>query len=206
VSDDSPGEGPAAPEPFDPYRFGAPDHPIDPAYAPPGYVPPTQPPNTYGQPPGYPQAGPPQGGYGQQPGYGQPYPPGYGQPTGYGQPYGYPPAPNGSPYPGAYPQTRRGNGFAITALVLGILSLLFCWANFIDAVFVIPAVIFAIIGISASKTRGTGKGMAIAGLITAIVGLVLASIFAVYVLRNLHCGDVSNGSGGSSTHCTITSN
>src|SRR5579875_1310891 len=81
---------------FDPYRFGKPEHPIDPRYAPPGYVPPepAPPPEpTVQQHPQQPYAppyyGPDYSQRGQQPTdphqppWGQAPPPGYPQ-----QPYG----------------------------------------------------------------------------------------------------------------------
>jgi len=85
-----------APLDFDPYRFGKPEYPIDPRYAPPGYVAPEQPPDApaatpYGQPYGLQQ---PPGGPGQYPG--APYP---------GTQY------PGTQYPGAqYPGAQYGPG------------------------------------------------------------------------------------------------
>jgi hypothetical protein len=51
---DNTGVSPDEPVAFDPYRFGAPEHPVPPEYAPPGYRPPTS-----GYPQPHPQAPPP---------------------------------------------------------------------------------------------------------------------------------------------------
>jgi hypothetical protein len=76
----------------------------------------------------------------------------------------------------------RGQGPAITALVLGILGILLLLVNlipfvgsFIELVVVIPGLIFAFIGLR----RATGKGMAIAGLIMCVIGLLIAVLFIV---------------------------
>src|SRR6478609_499046 len=128
---------PTSPLDFDPYRYGKPDHPVPPEYAPPGYnpppaasmPPPIQPPN---QPPRQPtqqqrvwppvdmakQPPPPQ--YGAYPGYTPHRPP----------PAGYP----------AYGMVQQSNGKATTAMVLGILSIVFFWLTFLDLGLAIPAI------------------------------------------------------------------
>jgi hypothetical protein len=238
--------------PFDPYRFGAPAHPIDPAYAPPGYVPPpaSTPPDPggtpqfpagvssyppaaqgqsfgpgqygqpgygqqpqYGQPPygqpeyGQPQYGQPQYGqpqYGQpqygQPQYGQPQygQPQYGQPQ-YGQPYGYAAPVN------PYGQPKPNNGLAVTGLVLGIIALVFSWVPFFDGLIIIPAIIFAIIGINAAKRLGgIGKTMAIVGLCLALAASVICIAISAWVLSN--CSTRTDAFGDRSTHCSIDGN
>jgi hypothetical protein len=235
--------GPAGPEaPFDPYRFGPPAHPIDPAYAPPGYVPPppTGPPADfggaqqfpsgpsgyppapgaqtfgpgpygqpdygqpqYGQPPyGQPQYGQPPYGqpqYGQPPTYGQPpVQPTYGQPQ-YGQPYGFaaPVNPYGPP--------KTSNGLAVTGLVLGIIALVFSWVPFFDGLVIIPAIIFAIIGINAAKRLGgIGKTMGIVGLCLALAASVICIAISAWVLSN--CSTQTDAFGDRSTHCSIDGN
>jgi hypothetical protein len=242
-----PASFPAEPEAtFDPYRFGPPAHPIDPAYAPPGYVPPPpasappdfggsqqfpagpagyppapggqsfgpgqyggpgygppqsgpppygQPP--YGQPPyGQPQYGPPQ--YGQPP-YGQaPVQPGYGQPP-YGQPYGY-----GAPV-NPYGPPKTNNGLAVTGLVLGIVALIFSWVPFFDGLVIIPAIVFAIIGINAAKRLGgIGKTMGIIGLCLALAATVICIAISAWILSN--CSTQTDAFGDRSTHCSIDGN
>ncbi|GAC70412.1 DUF4190 domain-containing protein [Gordonia soli] len=121
----------------------------------------------YGQPsygqPGYGQAGYGQAGYGQQ-GYGQP---GYGAPA-----YGVP----------TQPQT---SGKAIAALVCGIgslpLILLTC------GILAIPAGIVAIVlGVGArrevadSAGQRSGDGLALAGIITGALGIVLGALLLTF--------------------------
>jgi hypothetical protein len=164
-----PGAQPSAgeqPLDFDPYRFGKPDHPIPPEYAPPGYVPPapSTPPSTPVWPPtaapqqyhpGYPPAG---GGYTPHP----PPAPGY-------QPYGAP---------------RTGNGRATTALVLGILAILFFWLTLLDLALAVPAIVFGALALRDANRfpeRG-GRNKAIAGLICGVLSvvLVIATIAVLY--------------------------
>jgi hypothetical protein len=182
------GDGAETPEPFDPYRFGKPEHPIPAEYAPPGYTGPTvptPPPSPYG---GYP--GPTPNPFGNPPGtpYGN-QPPPYQYPA--QGPYGYGPTP--PPYHG-YPPPRAGNGKAVAGLVLGIVSIVLCWLSFFDAVFVILGLIFSIIALNETKDgRSSGRGMAVAGLVCTIVGALLASVLTVLIVRAADkCGGFSN--------------
>ena len=89
-----------------------------------------------------------------------PPPPPYGQPP----PGQYPPA--GYPPPGSYPPPTSTSGSAITSLVCG---LILC----VPFVTGLLALIFGIVGIRATKTPAVkGRGMAIAGLILGIIGLI----------------------------------
>jgi hypothetical protein len=203
---------PTADVPFDPYRFGKPDHPIPAEYAPPGYTgpiapaaPPSAPPpaagpyagapiNPYGPPPGpqqgNPFANPPGTPYGpnpQQPPYQSPMPYGYGAPP---------------PYHG-YAQPRSTNSKAIAALVLGILSIVFCWLSVFDAVFVILALIFGLLALSETKNgRSGGRGMAVAGLICMVIGAILATIISIKVFSAVDkCGGFNQSDRSSFNQC-----
>jgi hypothetical protein len=187
-------------EPFDPYRFGKPDHPIPAEYAPPGYTGPvitTPPPPTPGWGPPAPGAnsanpfsnppGTPYSASGGSPGQG--YPP---------TQYPYPPMPPQGYYPPppGYGYARpSGNGKAITALVLGAGSIVFCFFFFFDALLVIPGLIFGIIAMNESKARGgSGRGLAVAGLVCSIVGAVLATVMSVLLIHAVNkCGGFDNG-------------
>lgn len=231
-------------QPFDPYRYGAPEHPVPPEFAPPGYeqsgylpplpdLPPEFPQNPYGQNPypqdpyaqtPYPQApygpgpyGPGPGSFGpQNPGPQDPYtqtpygqnPAGYGgypqpgpgyppqgyAPPGYvpppGQPQGYAP-PGYAPPPGySYRQPGPGHGKAVAGLVLGILSIVFCWASFVDLLLLVPALIFSIMGLSEARMGRGGRGLAMSGLICTIAGVVLAIVMTIVwvsVAHNIDC-------------------
>jgi len=87
------------------------------------------------------------------------------------QPYQQPPMP---------PQAPKISGFAITALVLGILG-------FLCLLFGIPAVIFGHIArASINKSNGqiTGAGMALAGLICGYVFSVLHIAWIIFNIMN----------------------
>jgi hypothetical protein len=186
------GEQAAEDVPFDPYRFGKPDHPIPAEYAPPGYTGPVIPSAQYQQPANPWQPGAP------VPTQPNPFsnPPGtpYGPPP--QQPYQYPPMQYGPPPPPyhGYAQPTAGNGKAIAALVLGIASIVFCWLFVFDAIFVVLGIVFGIIAIGEAKAPGRrGRGMAIAGLICSIVGAFLATLFTVLLVHAVHqCGGFNN--------------
>src|SRR5690242_10384417 len=127
------------------------------------------PPSPYGNPaPASPfPAGPgPQGMPPGAPGgpYGAPYgQPGYGQP-GYGQPYGVP------------PMMPRTSGMAIAGFVLSF----FCS---------LLGLIFSIIGYNECKRSDgqvTGDGLALAGIIISIVGMVLSFVWFMAVVSATH--------------------
>lgn len=71
--------------------------------------------------------------------------------------------------------TQPGIGFGIASLVLGILSLVFFW-TFLNIPMAILAVIFAIIHLC----RQTGhKGMAVAGIVTSVISVILTVVMIV---------------------------
>jgi hypothetical protein len=103
----------------------------------------------------------------------QPYPPQQPPPRApatFGQPQAYPGAPGGG-YPGAagaaaYPERPRTSFAAIASLVCGILG---C----IPLITSILAVLLGIVGIIATQNpRRTGRGIAIAGLVLGLIGIV----------------------------------
>ncbi|QYC40743.1 hypothetical protein Nocox_15640 [Nonomuraea coxensis DSM 45129] len=147
----------------------------------------------YGQPeygqPGYGQQG--QGGYGQQPqsggGYGQQPQSGGGygeQPqsgAGYGQQqyaYGQMP-PSGAygynPYGAPPPPPRPTNGMAVASLVLGIVGMISCGLTSIIGV------ILGHIALARIKRSGEeGQGMAVAGLVTSYVMVVINVLLLIW--------------------------
>jgi len=171
----------------------------DPFAPPPRDAPPGSDPSPGAQPQGaqspgaQPTGQPP---YGQQPYGGQPYgaPQPYGQQPYGGQPYGQQPygqQPYGQYTPYGTPGRHLSNGLGVTALVLGIASI-FPGLYFIGLLLGPLAVIFAILGRKRVK-RGEADngGMATAGLITGIVGTLLAAAVTVGVIV------VANSHGGS---------
>jgi hypothetical protein len=168
-------DDPSAPLDFDPYRFGRPDTPVPPEYAPIGYVPPEPAPPSYPPPPTYPGYPPPPG-----PPTGSP-PPGYPGYLQKGAPYGYPPPPP------SYGVTRPTNTKATIALVLGILAIVFCWLSILDLVLIVPAIVLgALARADAARfpERG-GRSVATGGLVCGLVALVLAIAVTVYAYNKI---------------------
>jgi hypothetical protein len=182
---DPAGEPTQVEEPFDPYRFGPPDHPVPPEYAPPGYVEQgyTPPPST--PPPTTPAPGPTTPAGSGYPGY-QPYPT---VPPPGGR-FGYPPPPM---HP--YQQPKTGNGKATAGLVLGIVAIVFFWLSILDVIPVVLGLIFGSLGLSESRRTGSGRGQAIAGIVCAAIGAVLAIVFTVVIWTRISpCRDFPSGS------------
>ena len=74
------------------------------------------------------------------------------------------------------------HGLAVASLVLGIVSLVICWLGILTAV---PAAICghaALRAIKAEPTEYGGGGMAIAGLITGYIGLLVSGISFIFIL------------------------
>jgi len=98
-------------------------------------------------------------------------------PAPYGQPYG-------APY-GAGPGARPRNGMGVAALVLGILGLILSFFV-VGAVPGILAIIFGLIGRSLAKRReATNGGMALAGIITGVLAVLVAVGLVATVLSVL---------------------
>lgn len=82
-------------------------------------------------------------------------------------------------------QAQPTNGMGVTALVLGIVGLVFSFIPIIGVIawpLVILGVIFGGVGISkANSVPGMPKGTAVAGLVCSLVGLAMCLIWAVAV-------------------------
>ncbi|MCB5183016.1 DUF4190 domain-containing protein, partial [Streptomyces antimicrobicus] len=107
-------------------------------------------------------------------------------PAGYGyagQP-GYP-APSGYPPYGAY-AAPRSNGFGVASLVLGILSVVGCVASFFGILAGGLAIVFGALGRGkASRGEADNGGVALAGLILGIVGVVLGVLMVLIMFGAL---------------------
>lgn len=126
-------------------------------------------------------APPPEPDHGQQPPYGQPP---YGQPP-YGQPgYGY-----------GYPQ--RANGKATAALWTGIGSLVLTFCCGLGVLGVLPIVlgVKARSEIRASGGQQEGDGMALAGIITGAVAIVLSIAVIALIVVAIASGQANFGTG-----------
>ena len=108
----------------------------------------------------------------------------YQQPV-YPQPIYQPPVYQQPVIVNVVPKERvRINGAATAGLVLGILSMLFCWFPFFNSILDLLALVFSIIGIARSKTSGKGRaiaGLCLATLSTLISILIYLGAFAEYL-------------------------
>lgn len=80
------------------------------------------------------------------------------------------------------PQARERIGMAVFSFVLGLLSLIF----FITGINIIGAIISIILGIIflASRKRKRGKGLAIAAIVTSVLGIFLCIISWIFIFGN----------------------
>jgi hypothetical protein len=167
---EQPAEQPGQP----PEQQAPPGQPEAPGQYGPGYGPP----GGYGFPGGYGGTG----GYGGQSGYGGGYGgPGYGAPGGYGGPgYGYP--------TGGIPAT---NGKATASLVVGITSLVLSWCCGLGVI----GAVAIVLGV---KARGEirerhgaqgGEGLALAGMITGAVAVVLGLLVLAFLVIAIATGN-----------------
>jgi hypothetical protein len=123
-------------------------------------------PPAYGQPP-----------YG-QPAYGQPA---YGRPA-YGQPAYGRPAYGQAPVPGAYqPGHAPASTKAVFGLVLGIVSILFCYLGVLIGPAAIALSVMAGREIDASP-HASGRGLATGGLVTGIIGTVIWGLLSALTI------------------------
>lgn len=105
------------------------------------------------------------------------------------QPEGRSPYPNQQYPPGSSQVVLREvgqqkeNRLAVTALVLGIVTLIFFWVPVISLITGITGIIFAIV----SLVKEEGKAMPIIGMVVSIIGLALSSIMILgYIVEYLY--------------------
>ena len=102
---------------------------------------------------------------------------GQNMPGAYGNPYDN--AYNmGNYYPGA-DQQKLVSGFAITGLILGILSILSCAFSLFNLFLAVPGILFSAVAIGKNPAS---RGMAIAGLCCSIAGAFFGVMLTVAVL------------------------
>ncbi|MEV0356143.1 DUF4190 domain-containing protein [Nocardia sp. NPDC050697] len=103
-------------------------------------------------------------------------PPGQYPPSGQ-----YPPPPGQPGQPGYWQESPKGKGLAITALVLGIIALLSCWTLVGGILFGVFAIIFGLIaGIKARNGTAGGGGMAVAGALLGLAGIVISVVIGLF--------------------------
>ena len=140
-----------------------------------------------------------------------PFPPPPGQPGPFNQPGPFSSQPGAAYLPGQFPPGQfpvgqygypapfylpvapRNNPFAITALVLGLVQLLGFFVVVGNVVCAVPAIIFGSIALRQIRQRGErGRGMAIAGVVLGIAGVVLFVLIIILIAIGL---SVQRGSG-----------
>ena len=132
----------------------------------------------------YPTSGPTSGGQPGQPGYGQQPPYGQQQP-GYGAPY--PPQYGG---PAGYGQTPTTNGKATASLITGISTLVLSWCCL--GVFGVVAIVLGVKARNEIRRSGgaqSGEGMALAGIITGAVAVLIGLIVLAIVIIAIASGN-----------------
>lgn len=118
---------------------------------------------------------------GEQPGYGQAYPPpAYGQ-----QPYGGPP-----PVPSAVPPTNQK---ATAALITGITTLVLSWCCGLGVLGVIAVLLGTRARAEIRRSGGaeSGDGIAIAGIVTGAVAIVVGLVVAVAMVLVIASGQAA---------------
>jgi hypothetical protein len=86
------------------------------------------------------------------------------------------------------PTVAPKNGMAIAGLVLGVSSLVLFWVPVLDGLLALTGLILSIVGIRKASQLGVGKGMAIGGLITSIIGLVVAALYSILIVWAVNTG------------------
>jgi len=93
-------------------------------------------------------------------------------------PGSYPPPPP-LPYAGyTYPPTGPRNGLGITALVLAIIGLVFCWTVAGGVILGVIAVVIGFVARGRVKSgQATNGGVAIAGIVLGFLAIIVSLIF-----------------------------
>lgn len=91
-------------------------------------------------------------------------------------------------------EKKPTNGLAIAAMILGIASALTGWCYGVGLIFGIISIILAILSKKASN--GRLSGMALAGLICSIFGIVISIVFWVFAIIGLTWLSEYSQSGG----------
>lgn len=106
-----------------------------------------------------------------------------------GSPGDYPPPAGGQPpphQPGQQQWSGHGGGptptnaLAIAALVIGILSLPAAFTVIFGIILGIAAIVLGVMGLNKAKTmQDAGRGLAIGGIVTGVIGLVLSLLIVL---------------------------
>ena len=81
-----------------------------------------------------------------------------------------------------YAQSQKGNGMigiSIAGMVCGIISILSCFLVIFNFILAVPGLIFSIVALVKNYN---GKGMAIAGVICSAIGMILSTLYLMFLL------------------------
>lgn len=107
---------------------------------------------------------------------------GYQSPVSYQQPTYQQPAYQQPVYQQPAAPVVPGKGMSITAMVLGIISLVFCCVWYISIPCAIVGLILGCIGNSKAKEVGMKSGMAVAGIACSAIAIGLALLLLLFVV------------------------
>lgn len=86
---------------------------------------------------------------------------------------------HGHPDATGAPAPAPRNGLGLAALILGVIAILTCWVV-IGGVFGLLAIVLGVLGAGrARRGRATNRGVAITGIVTGAIGLVLSIVIVV---------------------------
>ncbi len=74
---------------------------------------------------------------------------------------------------------RKKDGLAVTSLVLGILGIVFCWCLVIPLIISLCGLIMGIVSLVRTEQH---TSLALAGVITSTIGLVLGFLFFLFLI------------------------
>ena len=97
------------------------------------------------------------------------------------------------------PQTPPTNGFAIAALVCGILCIIGAWipvVTYFTVILAVLGIVFGVKGQKIAKETNSGKGLATAGLVLGIIGAAFA-VIGIICIACIGIGAASLGAASS---------
>jgi hypothetical protein len=78
------------------------------------------------------------------------------------------------------------NGFAVAALVLGIVAAVFFWTVVLGILLGILAIVFGAVGLSRVTAGAPSKGLATAGVVLGVVSVIASIAFIVVIGTAAH--------------------
>ena len=95
-------------------------------------------------------------------------------------------------YASSAPARPAGAGFAIAALVLGILAVLSCWTVFGGIILGLAAIVLGIMGWRRARSGAGGGAMAITGVVLGTIGLLLSVVLIAVGVSLLNNSEVKS--------------